>query len=82
MGIESPIIGLMITIPWYMGQNGKLDPSTYCISMFSVNVFHQSGKPWHSQTKDASHHQDDIPFLVGDPNLYKPSFATGILGGG
>ena len=45
MGIESPIIGLMITIPWYMGQNGKLDPSTYCISMFSVNVFHQSGKP-------------------------------------
>ena len=31
-------------------------------------------------TQDSSHHQDDITFLVGNP--YKPSFATGILGGG
>ena len=25
-------------------------------------------------TQDSSHHQDDIPFLVGNP--YKPSFVT------
>ena len=30
--------------------------------------------------QDASHHQDYEPFLVGNP--YKPSFVTGILGGG
>ena len=30
-----------------------------------------------------SHHQDDYIVLVGDPyKIYKPSFATGILGGG
>ena len=31
-------------------------------------------------TQDASHHQDYEPFLAGNP--YKPSFVTGILGGG
>ncbi len=30
-------------------------------------------------SQDASHHQDDITFLVGDP--YKPSFAT-VIGRG
>ena len=31
--------------------------------------------------QDASHHQDYHIFRFGDPKL-KPSFATGILGGG
>ena len=32
-------------------------------------------------TQDSSHHQDYETFLVGNP-YYKPSFVTGILGGG
>ncbi len=51
----------------------------------SVNRFQSCQRkffegPWVWPPPGNSDHQDDITFLVGDP--YKPSFATGILGGG